>query len=77
MDRFCDSFLLHIFLKTLGVLDLLGRSVCAPASFARYFEYIGAEVPPRGPLILLLSVIFLEKLDIYKMCYHPSINYEN
>lgn len=48
---------LHIFLSTLGALVLVGLSGIFFASLARYLEYIGALVPPAGPLILLLSVM--------------------
>ena len=51
---------IHIFLRTFGALDLAGLSICVEASLVIYFEYTGAEVPPEGPLILLLSVILRE-----------------
>lgn len=46
---------LHIFRRTLFGLDLAGLSGSSFGSLARYFEYIGALVPPDGPLILFLS----------------------
>ena len=49
----------HIFLRTFGALDLVGLCICEVGSLVMYFEYTGAEVPPEGPLILLLSVILL------------------
>ncbi len=55
---------LHIFLSTFGGLVLVGRSDCEVESLARYLEYIGAMVPPVGPLIRLLSVIVNGKFDI-------------
>ena len=51
---------IHIFLRTFGALDLAGLSIWVDASLVMYFEYTGAEVPPEGPLILLLSVILRE-----------------
>ena len=48
---------LHIFRRTLGALDLEGRSKFL-VSLVRYLENTGAEVPPEGPLTLLRSVMF-------------------
>lgn len=54
--------ILHIFLSTFGGLVLVGLSVCALPSFVSELRYTGAEVPPAGPLILLLSVAMIVRV---------------
>jgi hypothetical protein len=59
MIMISNSWDIHIFLRTFGFLVLVGRSVLVVGSGERYWENIGADVPPEGPFILLLSVIIL------------------
>jgi hypothetical protein len=65
-----SRFSVHIFRRTFGALDLVGRSKSF-VSLVRYFENIGAAVPPEGPLILLLSVML--DLEGYKFVSGPSL----
>jgi hypothetical protein len=59
MTMISKSWDIHIFLSTFGFLVLVGRSVFDVGSGERYWENMGADVPPEGPLIRLLSVVIL------------------
>lgn len=53
---------LHIFRRTFGGLERVGRGGREEGSWVINLEYIGALVPPEGPLIRRLSEFMVKRV---------------